>query len=237
MQDLKLSADGLYYWDGARWVSTLSPDGRWRWNGSAWVPLTGMVAPPVPYYPQPPPAQRVPTAWTKPMQYAVAAWYGISGLYALSLPFWMSGIMAQSMTQAFQQQAAQNPDVSPPPPDVIASFTSMATGVMWVAALIGLAIAAVVVIGALLRWTWLFYVVLVLLGLSTLSLPVNVASALFGSSALSQYGFPSSFYWISVVIGIPAAALFVWMLIGAIRFGPWAMAKKVDAPVAPAPAS
>jgi hypothetical protein len=77
----------------------------------------------------------------------------------------------------------------------------------------------------------------VLLGLSTLSLPVNVASALFGSSTLNQYGFPSSFYWISVLIGIPAAALFVWMLIGSIRFGPWAMAKKVDMPAAPAPAS
>src|SRR5260370_34411854 len=133
------------------------------------------------------------------MQYAGAAWYGISGLYALSSPFWMPGIMAQTMNQAFQQQAAQSPDVSPPPPDVIASVTSMVTGVMWVAALIGLAIAAVVVIGALMRWTWLFYVVLVLLGLSTLSLPVNVASALFGSSTLNQFGFPSSFHVISSV--------------------------------------
>jgi hypothetical protein len=30
----------------------------------------------------------------------------------------------------------------------------------------------------------------------------------------------------------------VWMLIGAIRFGPWAMTKKIDMPaVTPAPAS
>src|SRR5260370_36839079 len=100
--------------------------------------MTGMVAPPVPYYPQPPPTQRVPTAWTKPMQYAVAAWYAISGLYALSLPFWMSGIMAQTMNQAFQQQAAQNPDVSPSPPAVIASVTSLVPGVIGVAALTGL---------------------------------------------------------------------------------------------------
>jgi len=47
--DLRLSDDGLFYWDGRQWVTTLSPDGRFRWNGSAWVAVGG-VAPPAPHY-------------------------------------------------------------------------------------------------------------------------------------------------------------------------------------------
>jgi hypothetical protein len=238
MSELKMSGDGMYYWDGSQWNSTLSPDGRWRWNGSAWVPVTGMVAP-VPgyqYYQQPATA-RVPTPWTKPMQYAVAAWYALSGLYALSLPFWMSGFMGQIMTQTFQRQVALNPDVSPPPPDVVASFSDFMTGMLWFVAVFAVAICAVIVIGAIMRWTWMFYVVLVLLGLGTLGLPFNLASAATGSSALNLYHFPTWFTWISVAVGIPTAALFVWMLIGVIRFGPWAMSRAPWPGATPSPAS
>ena len=32
----QFSPDGLFYWDGQRWVSAISPDGAWRWDGSAW---------------------------------------------------------------------------------------------------------------------------------------------------------------------------------------------------------
>src|SRR5579864_8902312 len=84
---MKMSPDGMYYWDGQQWLSTLSLDGRFRWNGEAWVP-TGQASAPTP---QQQPASRQPTSWTRPLQRTVAAWYGLSGLYALSLPFWMSG--------------------------------------------------------------------------------------------------------------------------------------------------
>lgn len=237
MPDLKVSADGLYYWDGSRWISTLSPDGRWRWNGVAWVPLSSMVAPPRQYYAQPLPTRRVPTAWTRPMQYVVAAWYGISALYALSIPFWMSGTMSQIINQSIQQSSTQNPDVSPPPADVVASITSMFTAVLWVGALIGVVIAAVVIIGALKRWTWMFYVVLVLLGLGAVSLPFGLIRAIAGSASVGlSYSLPSWVSWLGVAFSVPGAALFVWMLIAAIHFGPWAMTKALDMP-APAPAS
>ncbi len=224
MGDLKLSDDGLYYWDGFRWISTLSPDGVWRWSGSAWVPVTGMVAPPYPYYQQRA-TPRVPTPWTKPMQYAVAIYYGLSGLYTLSLPFWMSGPMAQIFNQSFQRQVALNPDVSPPPADFVATMTSMMSIVLWLAAVVGLAIAIVFVIGALKRWTWLFYVVLVLLGLGAASLPLNLVSAISGSSSFNTYSLPPWLVWQSVAVGIPGAALFVWMLVAVIRHGPWAMTR------------
>src|SRR5260221_5484699 len=129
MAELRLSDDGLYYWDGSRWISTLSPDGRWRWNGSAWVPVaaTGATAfAPYPSYQQV--APRRPTPWTKPMQYAVAAWYALSGLYALSPSFSMSGTMSQLINQSIQRSTAQNPEVSPPPPEVIPRITTMMSG-------------------------------------------------------------------------------------------------------------
>lgn len=241
MADLKLSEDGLYYWDGSRWISTLSPDGRSRWNGSAWVPAATMppAGGPAYSYHQQPATVRVPTPWTKPMQYLVAAWYVVSGLYALSLPFWMSSVMTQAMNQSFQRQAQVNPNVSPPPPELINSMTSMMSGILWVSAIVGFAICAVLVIGALKRWTWIFWVVLVLLGLSTLALPFNLVSALAGSTyAANLYGLPSWSTWLSVAIGIPSAALFVWMLVALVRYGPWATTKTSPwAASAPAPTS
>ena len=227
---MKLSDDGLYYWDGKQWVSTLSADGRFRWNGAAWIAVAGMAPPAYAYYQQPPP-MRVPTPWTQPMQYAVAAWYVITGLYAFSLPFWMSGTMSQLINQSIQRSAAQNPEVSPPPPELISSMATMMSGFLWIAAFFGVAISVVVIIGALKRWTWMFYAVLVFLGLGTLSLPVNLFSLASGS-ALNVYGFPTWFYWLSLVTGLPTAALFGWMLIAVIRYGPWAMTRRVDLPAA-----
>jgi hypothetical protein len=229
MADMRVSDDGLYYWDGSRWISTLSPDGRWKWNGSAWVPVTGMVAAgfaPYPSYQQPA-TPRVPTPWTKPMQYAVAAWYAVSGLYALSLPFWMSGTMSQIINQSIQRSTAQNPEVSPPPAEVISSITTMMSGVLWLAAIFGVALAVVIIIGALNRWTWMFYVVLVFLGLGAISLPFNIIGAVAGSTALNPYSLPAGVTWLSVVLGIPSTALFVWMLVAVIRYGPWAMTRTV----------
>ena len=234
---MRLSDDGLYFWDGKVWVTTLSPDARFRWNGSAWVPVSGM-APPAPYY-QSPSIPRVPTPWTKPMQYAVAAWYTVSGLVALSLPFWMSGRMTEFMNRAIQQQTSLNPDVSPPPPEFVSTMSSMMSGTLWVAAVFGAATSTVAIIGALKRWTWLFYVVLVLLGLGVLGLPFNLASVVLRAPNLSTIIMPSSFTWLSIGFGLVGTALFVWMLIAVIRYGPWAMTKKLDqaAPAGQPPAS
>ena len=237
MADLRLSDDGLFYWDGRQWVTTLSPDGRFRWNGSAWVAVGGM-APPAPHY-QPPASPRVPTPWTKPMQYAVAAWYVVSGLFALSAPLWLSGQMNDLMNQAIQRQTSLNPNVSPPPPEFVATMTSMMSGILWVSALVGVAISTVAVIGALKRWTWMFYVVLVLFGLGVLGLPVNIVTLLSGRSNLSGFNMPPGFIWLSIGFGLIGTALFVWMLVAVIRYGPWAMAKNVDQPAlaTPPPAS
>ncbi len=239
MADMRLSDDGLYYWDGSRWISTLSPDGRWRWNGSGWVPVAAMVAPAFAPYPsyQQPASPRRPTPWMKPMQYAVAAWYAVSGLYALSIPFWMSGTMSQMINQSIQRSTAQNPEVSPPPAEVVSSITTMMSGVLWVAAIFGVVFAVVVIIGALARWTWMFYVVLVLLGLSTAGLPLNIIGAVAGSTSINPFSLPGWISWLSVALGVPSTALFVWMLVAVVRYGPWAMTRKVESQQMPQPAT
>jgi hypothetical protein len=215
----------MFYWDGQQWVSTLSPDGRSRWNGTTWVPTGHAYGPPT--YQAAGRALREPTSWTRPLQLAVAGWYVLEGLYALSLPFWMGGPMSQAMNQSIQRQQQLYPTVSPPPVEFTNVMTSMMGGILWVSALFGLVIAVVVVVGALQRWTWMYYVVLVLLGFGALSLPVDVVDAMGGSavSAASGFSLPAWTYWLGLVSAIPSTALFIWMLVALVKRGPWAMRK------------
>jgi hypothetical protein len=211
----------MYYWDGARWISTLSPDGRYRWNGTSWVAAVtqGYVPAPV----QPAPRRREPTSWTRPMQYAVAAWYGMSALFTLTVPLFMGPLMSQIMDESFQRQEQLNPEVSPPPAELVQAMTSFMDVAVWISAFVGVVICGVFIVGALKRWTWAFYVVLVLLGISTVTGPLNLVNILVPSYRESAgYGFPTAFYVISLVLWIPASALFVWMVIAAIKRGPWA---------------
>jgi hypothetical protein len=54
-----------------------------------------------------------------------------------------------------------------------------------------------------------------------------------------MFTMPTWLIWISIGIGTVGTGLFVWMLIAVIRYGPWAMVKKVDQPepTAQSPAS
>lgn len=222
---VRLSPDGMYYWDGRQWVSTLSHDGRSRWDGTQWVPVQAQAGA-APAMLQPAPhAAREPTSWTRPLQLAVAAWYAISALYALTLPFWMGGVMSEAISQSIQRQEQVNPPPTPLPPDFVSNMTGVMNVVLWVAVGFGLVVCAIVIVGALSRWTWMYYVVLVLLGLSTISLPANAASAAMGSSMSSLSGFtmPASVFAFGLLSSAVSAALFVWMLVALVKRGPWGM--------------
>jgi hypothetical protein len=184
-----------------------------------------VAAPQVAYF-QPPRKVREPTGWTKPLQYTVAGWYLLQALYAITLPWVMSGPMSDYMNQVFQRQAQLNPDVAPPPPDFLATVTSMMTFALWTGAVIGIAIAVVAIIGALKRWTWLFYAVLILLGLQAVSFPFTLISA-FSTSAINPVKLPVALTAASVAFGFPAIALFAWMLVAVIKRGPWGMKRVV----------
>jgi hypothetical protein len=99
--------------------------------------------------------------------------------------------------------------------------TAMTWGLA-VGAAVGVGISVVAIIGALKRWTWVFYVVLILLGLETASFPFTLISA-FSTSALNPVKLPVALIATSVAFGFPAVAIFAWMLVAAIKRGPWGM--------------
>jgi hypothetical protein len=158
------------------------------------------------------------------MQYSVAAFYIVQAIWAIALPFVMAGPMADYFNQIVQRNAQLNPNVAPPPANFLAGMTTLITLGLAIGAAVGVAIAVVAIIGALKRWTWVFYVVLVLFGLGTLSLPFSVISAV-ATSAFVPVKLPALVTWTSVAFGVPEAALFVWMLVAAFRRGPWAMTR------------
>jgi hypothetical protein len=202
----------MYYWDGARWVSTLSPDGRHRWNGQAWTPVPGG-----PYYVQPA-ATRVPTAWTRPLQYAVAGWYCLRGLYAITLPFWLKGYLDAVVNQSLQRYPQ-----STYPPGFADYLSNAATLGYVIGAFIGVGLAAVAVLGALRRWTWVFYAVLLLLGLGAIVAPLNLLFTFGVLPTGSVISPPAWTYWESAVAGLVDACICVAMLVALIRHGPWGM--------------
>ena len=231
MADLRLTEDGLYYWDGRQWVSTLSPDGRFRWNGSAWVPnsTTALGA----YASQEPGRMvRAPTPWTKPIQNAVAGFNAISIVYLIVLALLLSTEMSQMISQPLY------PNSPPPPAQAVTGITAFFSFVFFAGSLIGIVLCVVIIIGALKRWTWVFYVVLVFGGLSTIGLPFNLVGAIQRSVTPGVPSVAAWESWLQVLYGTASAALFAWMLVALIRYGPWATMKEYHWPVTPpAPAT
>jgi hypothetical protein len=197
-------------------VSTLSHDGRSRWNGSTWVPVG--AAPPVAYF-QPQRKAREATGWTKPLQYTVAGWYLLQALYGIAVPFVMAGPMTDYMKQAMQRSAELTPNAPPPPVELMSTIVTLSLAF---AAVVTIIISTLAIVGALRRWTWAYYAVLVLLGFQTLTFPFTLLSA-FSTSAFSPIKLPVELTIASVVFGIPAVALFAWMLVAAMKRGPWGM--------------
>lgn len=213
----------MYYWDGQAWRSTISPDGRFRWDGSTWQPVSSMVVA-TPYGMMARP-QREPTSWTRPLQYAVAGWYVWSILFTLSEPFWMGGMMGNLFSQSIQRQEQVNPNVSPPPESIVNAMSSLMTFSLWGAAILYSAVFAVIIVGTWQRWTWMYYTVLVLLGLTAILVPVQVLNAFIAPSigAVTGITMPAWLYPLAIGTGLVAVALFVWMLVALIKRGPWAM--------------
>jgi hypothetical protein len=212
----------MYYWDGQQWVSTLTPDGRFRWNGSAWEPVPTVAYPP-PYHPARP-LQREPTSWTQPLQIAVVARYVAAGLYGLALPFWMQGYMSAVMQRSLQRQQQAYPAGQPPPPGFTDMMNAIVFGSIWIGAILGVAIAIVAIVGAIKRWTWSYYVILVLLGFTLLGTVFNLINLVAGGALTARQPQPPQFTRIAAYFfGAIDTVLFVWMLVALVRRGPWAM--------------
>lgn len=121
-----------------------------------------------------------------------------------------------SMLHAIQTRGLDNP--------AGADLDTLVTGAIvyvWIVVIVIAAIEVVAALGSYMGWRWIFWAALALLGVGAIG-----AITTFGTLAIPDKStLPEWALAVGQVLSIAAFALFVWMLIGVFRFGPWAMKK------------
>jgi hypothetical protein len=176
----------------------VSADGQFRWDGQQWVPI--------------PRGAREPTPWTRPMQLGVAAYFVIATLFSIlsSALF----INRDSMLRVMQAQGTSIPAGTD-----ISTVVDISIVLAWVVTAVIAALELFAALGSFLRWRWMFWMALILLGIGSIGAVTNLSTfAHPQASPVPIWGIA-----VSEVLSIVSVALFVWMLIGVIRYGPWAM--------------
>ena len=178
----------------------VSADGQFRWDGAQWVPI--------------PRGEREPTPWTRPMQLAAAGLFGFEAVYSVATSVLF--INHDTMLRAMQAQGTQIPrgtDVDA----IVNTGIAVAIGFVVFVAILELVAAA----GSFLGWRWMFWAALVLFGLGGLGALTNLGT--FARPDTSPI--PVGAVAVSELLSLASLGLFVWMLAGLIKFGPWAMKK------------
>ena len=181
-------------------VGQVSADGQFRWDGQQWVPI--------------PRGEREPTPWTRPMQLGVVAFFVIEVLFSIITSALF--INHDSMLKVLQAQGTSIPQGTD-----VNTVVSISIVFAWVVTVVIAAIELVAALGSYLRWRWMFWVVLVLLGIGSIGAVTNINT--FAHPQTSPV--PTWGVAISELLAIGSLGLFLWMLIAAIRYGPWAMKK------------
>jgi uncharacterized membrane protein len=181
-------------------VGQVSADGQFRWDGTQWVPI--------------PKGEREATPWTRPMQLAAAGLFALSAVYSVfsTVVF----VNHDSMLKALQAQGTQFPSGTD-----VDTVVNISIGVAIGFAVFIAVLQLVAALGSFLGWRWMFYAALVLFGLGGLSALGNITTFV----APSKSPIPLGAVAVSEVLELAAVAMFVWMLIGVVRYGPWAMKK------------
>jgi len=176
----------------------ISADGHFRWDGQQWVPLGA--------------GRRVATPWTRPMQLAAAGLFALSAIAGLIITF--AFVNHDSMLRAVHAQGAQVPAGTD-----IDTIVNAAVGLTYGVAIFVAVLDLVAAVGSFLAWRWMFWAVFVLCGLSAIGALINLRSFVNAD----QSPVPVGGLVVNEVIAVLGAALFVWLLMGLIKFGPWAM--------------
>jgi hypothetical protein len=77
----------------------------------------------------------------------------------------------------------------------------------------------VAAVGSYLGWRWMFWPVLVICGLTA----IGALLGLFSFARTSSSPIGAGGLVISELLDLAGAAVFVWMLVGLVKYGPWAM--------------
>lgn len=178
-------------------AGTISPDGQFVWNGTEWAPVTRWVW--------------SPTDWTRPLQYAIGAYLLVVAVFEALSPFLFAGTIRAAALKSLQ--ANSSIDKSQYDQLLNISVTVSTITLLVFAAVFGV----LGVLTVLRRWSWLFYVDLVILGLQGVFGTVGGLIGMATGSAASGIQ-PIAGLAFSVI----ALALFVWALLARIQRGVWA---------------
>jgi hypothetical protein len=176
----------------------ISADGQFRWDGQQWVPLAANY--------------RVPTPWTRPMQLASAGLLALTAVVSLIVTF--AFYNHDSVLRALQAQGTQVP-----PGTTMDTVINAAIGVAYAIVVFFSILELVGAAGSYLGWRWIFWGVLVLFGLGSISALLGLGSLARSSDSPMPFGG----LILSELLNVASLAMFVWMIVGLIKYGPWAM--------------
>jgi hypothetical protein len=180
-------------------VGQISADGQFRWDGLQWVPLATN--------------EREPTPWTRPMQLTSATLFALTAVISLISTFIYVNHDSILKVIKAQNNLPAGTDIE----SAVGVGLAFAYGVVIFLSLCWLVAA----IGSYLGWRWMFWAALVLFGLSGISALTNLSS--LRDPSRSPVALPGLI--VSEVLEVAGLAMFVWMLVAAIKYGPWAMKK------------
>ena len=221
-----LSPDGAYTWNGREWVPnvaptpTVSPDGRYVWNGRGWVP--NAAAAPTRF-------RKEPTSWTRPLQLAVIALTLVGDVNLLTLLAYLSGYITEAARRSVELSLAaqpQNPNSEQVRAQTLAVVDMIGTWVVIVTLVFAALWLLLLVIGTLRRWTWFYWLLMIIYALSILGLPQQ-ALQVFGVGTSGGAGQPLFLLplpnaLLGLAVGCCELAILVWMIVAYRKFGPWA---------------
>lgn len=148
---------------------------------------------------------RVPTPWTRQMQLAAA------GLLLVEAIYFVASILLtvnhDTLRQSFQQSNTQIPQGMTED-----QLINLALGFIYAFTVVVVLIELFGALGAYLGWRWMFWYVGVLMCLGSVA-------ALFGVIGATR----SAGAALGELLNLAAVAVLVWMIVGLVRYGPWAM--------------
>lgn len=180
-------------------VGAISPDGQFQWDGQDWMPLARV--------------RREPTAWTPLLQGAAVVYFLVATFELL-----ITTALFTNSPNVQKAITALNPSIAS---ERLQAAATLAVAFAWLTVVVLCAAMVFLAAASLLRWRWAFWVVLAWFGLSSLGVATN-SVALLGGLVQAQ---PRWSLAVSLLISLAALGLFVWFIIAAARYGPWAMKK------------
>jgi hypothetical protein len=178
-----------------------SPDGLWWWNGAAWVPAPRWQT------------RYESTPWTRKLQLSVIALQVVAVVVALTtFPSIIDSVFTSSPAVAADPQTA----------DAMRQVIGPTIAIVIVLSVV---LEAVIVLGVLKLWRWLYWYLMISWGLGLLAIPANLSSVFLGNG---PFQYPTWYRFVDIPILAATAAIFVWMLIAYRRYGTWARRKIVE---------